>query len=527
MGGREVRQRLSKWRRSVAIGAVAVVAAGFAVVGTTPAIVSAAGAPAQYYDGSIQESTIVNCISMGVISTPYTEAGVGVYVGAYQDPDNVGGPYSGHATGPFPAIGDVFYIHVVMYGLGNDCVGQYGVPNFTLPANMSIASGQPIICYMIDKTGAYKPATSSTDCPQALQSGSAYGAQYQYAAVNPQHANTWPIPTGMGWDLRFPVKATAAVSGGTLQGRVKIIDGWSNPLLTPTSSVYVFNNAPSAPKPAPGFTYDSPATVASPLLTSDFGGLAGQPTGYGVISKANLLSFGAVGKGYFQIRPHGSLGAWQESPQLDVTADGTNWSFAEDWDEPGRITPLVVGNSYDWRLAFSVTGGATSFGAVQTFKLPARTCNGLGVTVNLALGQVPTASADVIMGDSSSETISGGGGGDTICGGGGNDTFIGGPGADTIIGGAGNDTISFADDPTGAAVTVNLGTGAGGGDTFTSIENVIGTPRADVLLGDGGANRLDGGLGSDTLNGGGGVDTVTYGGTAGVAVNLSLTVAQN
>jgi Ca2+-binding RTX toxin-like protein len=47
-------------------------------------------------------------------------------------------------------------------------------------------------------------------------------------------------------------------------------------------------------------------------------------------------------------------------------------------------------------------------------------------------------------------------------------------------------------------------------DTLVSIENIIGTPYRDRLLGDAGANFLEGGAGRDTLTGGGGIDTFIY-----------------
>ena len=110
-----------------------------------------------------------------------------------------------------------------------------------------------------------------------------------------------------------------------------------------------------------------------------------------------------------------------------------------------------------------------------------------------------------------------------------------------------------------AAISVNLslGSGSGGdanGDSFSGIENVIGTANIDHIIGNGSANRLEGAAGDDTLEGGGGNDTliggtghgtfeggtgadsivgdslhdlVTYeNSTVGVTVNLSLTTAQ-
>lgn len=89
-------------------------------------------------------------------------------------------------------------------------------------------------------------------------------------------------------------------------------------------------------------------------------------------------------------------------------------------------------------------------------------CANNSVTVELALGQRPTARRDVILGTPNRDSIGSGGGNDVICGGGGNDRIDGGPGDDRLVGGAG----------------------------------------ADTLLGREGRDRLEGGRGRDVCNGG-------------------------
>ena len=106
-------------------------------------------------------------------------------------------------------------------------------------------------------------------------------------------------------------------------------------------------------------------------------------------------------------------------------------------------------------------------------------------------------------------------------------------GADALDGGAGFDTASYANALSG--VRVNLAapaanTGDAAGDTFNSVEALIGSAYNDTLIGDSNANTLDGGAGddvleggagADTLIGGSGVDTVSYvGAAAGVRVYL-------
>lgn len=101
---------------------------------------------------------------------------------------------------------------------------------------------------------------------------------------------------------------------------------------------------------------------------------------------------------------------------------------------------------------------------------------------------------------------------DTIFGLDGDDTLIGLGGADVLNGGNGSDMASYGSAAQG--VIVNLATGGTGGDaqgdTYISIENVIGSPHADSLAGNAQANRFDGRGGGDTLAGSGGNDTYVY-----------------
>ncbi len=105
-------------------------------------------------------------------------------------------------------------------------------------------------------------------------------------------------------------------------------------------------------------------------------------------------------------------------------------------------------------------------------------------------------------------------GDETGDGGKGNDTFTGGAGADKLLGGSGTDTASYAG--AHAGVTASLAdalsnSGDAAGDTYSSIERLIGSSHNDRLGGNGGANSLSGGSGSDSLDGGAGKDTLNGG----------------
>jgi Ca2+-binding RTX toxin-like protein len=109
---------------------------------------------------------------------------------------------------------------------------------------------------------------------------------------------------------------------------------------------------------------------------------------------------------------------------------------------------------------------------------------------------------------------------DALHGGSGDDFIVGGKGADVIDGGFGEDTVSYLTSTSGVKLNLSQGLGTAGdakGDTFSSVENVLGTAFADKIIGDannnilyggGGADQLVGGQGADFLIGGSGADTI-------------------
>jgi serralysin len=127
------------------------------------------------------------------------------------------------------------------------------------------------------------------------------------------------------------------------------------------------------------------------------------------------------------------------------------------------------------------------------------------------------------------------GGDDLLEGGEGNDTLQGSAGADANNGGIGIDAVRYANSVLGVIVNLTtLAAGVGGdaqGDTYLSIENIVGSNTGgDSLTGDITANRIEGlggndliwgGAGADYLHGGAGIDTVSYTGSS-QAVTITL-----
>jgi Ca2+-binding RTX toxin-like protein len=93
---------------------------------------------------------------------------------------------------------------------------------------------------------------------------------------------------------------------------------------------------------------------------------------------------------------------------------------------------------------------------------------------------------------------------DTLNGGDGDDLLTGRYGADVLNGGDGRDTLSYVNSLTGVEVRLFNGVAAGGeanGDTFSSIENIVGSSRTDTLAGDAIANQIWAGDGNDGVSG--------------------------
>lgn len=140
---------------------------------------------------------------------------------------------------------------------------------------------------------------------------------------------------------------------------------------------------------------------------------------------------------------------------------------------------------------------------------------------------------DVLYGDGNRNVILGWPGADQLYGMGGDDTLEGMGGADALDGGAGEDTASYDSAGTyltptwgfytiiGQGVTASLldpsiNTNDAAGDSYVSIENLLGSSFADLLQGDNNANSLFGRGGDDHLQGMGGDDTLEGGAGADI-----------
>lgn len=108
----------------------------------------------------------------------------------------------------------------------------------------------------------------------------------------------------------------------------------------------------------------------------------------------------------------------------------------------------------------------------------------------------------------------GGEGNDDLSGNWGDNTFNPGAGSDSMNGSLGNDTVTYYTSDSGVSLNLASGTGTAGdaeGDSYRSIENVIGSNYNDMIKGDNGDNRLEGKDGADRLIGGNGDDELLGG----------------
>jgi Ca2+-binding RTX toxin-like protein len=124
-----------------------------------------------------------------------------------------------------------------------------------------------------------------------------------------------------------------------------------------------------------------------------------------------------------------------------------------------------------------------------------------------------------VFGNGGNDTITTPGTADLIRGGDGDDTADGGPGRDSINGQRGVDTATYASRPASQPVVIDMENGTG--EESPDVENVIGTPGDDTIIGfregveithdSSAANTFIGGAGNDLLSGLSGPDSLLGG----------------
>ena len=305
-----------------------------------------------WYDGLIVYSQITNCVSI-IQGLPYDEPGMGVYAGFAADPDFAR-----------PAPGQVYYLHVVAYGLGNACSGQRIWVEVQLPANTSLAVSvaNPVICLA--------GGVPDGGCPQNLPFN---GTSYAIPSTDSAHSLTWPLPQGGNWEFHIPVVSSTPLTNSPFIGHVRALDGNASPWLNAQVGVYVFSGTPVILYPTPSTTITGSITPA--YLSSGF-----------------LYNYTYSGTVYFDL---GTTTAYGITDSAAITTAFPAYTVWDDW--VGHT--LLPGTTYHWRVRFATSGGAWTYGADQTFTTPssgkltigtgtAAGCTGAALDSALATGGV-------------------------------------------------------------------------------------------------------------------------------------------
>lgn len=152
-----------------------------------------------------------------------------------------------------------------------------------------------------------------------------------------------------------------------------------------------------------------------------------------------------------------------------------------------------------------------------------------GVNVNLATNVVSGGDAqgdvisqfEIVIGSSYDDILGGAGTGGGLYGGDGNDMLRSINGWDAIDGGNGFDTVDYSGSYGAMVVNLLTGTGSGGwaeGDTYGSVEAVIGSEVTDTLYAAASGTSLNGGGGTDTLFANAGADIIDGGSQEGWSI---------
>jgi Ca2+-binding RTX toxin-like protein len=228
-------------------------------------------------------------------------------------------------------------------------------------------------------------------------------------------------------------------------------------------------------------------------------------------------------------------GAGDDSVFADTTHANIATFFGEDGDDElhgGPAADSLSGGAGDDTLIGGAGADTASYAAsnarvsIDLLNATASGGDAQGDILTSIENLTGSAFNDALMGDNGANVFAGGDGDDVLIaaagdddlsGGAGNDILNGGYGADHMDGGDGVDTVSYENGFGDPVLDINLETGiaefgVAEGDTFSSIENLIGTVGADYLTGSENVdNVLDGAKGDDSLAGLSGNDTLIGG----------------
>lgn len=296
-------------------------------LGVFPELPAASGAPEalQWLDGNIAYTYTINCAVGNV------ELLTGHYLGYYGD-TNV----------TFPKVGDVYYGHIVVAGLGFPCAGPLvHLELWPPPASDVVISAQhPVRCFFQSPGGQPHEVTDGT-CPTAstLTIGPFGGYNFDSRPAGTWPGGPYPLRQGAFLEIWFPLVSTRPLSGiatnSYLYGLVQAFAG-DSPYVLGKQGVFV----------APG-----PTPACPPQVKGDFDA-DGQPD----------LVWRHLPSNRYMVW---SMNGTQRSGAAWITPDpGAGWQIvgSDDFTSDNR-TDLVLHNSVTGAVEFWPMNGAARAGS--------------------------------------------------------------------------------------------------------------------------------------------------------------------
>ncbi|MBW9066124.1 calcium-binding protein [Rhizobium herbae] len=206
--------------------------------------------------------------------------------------------------------------------------------------------------------------------------------------------------------------------------------------------------------------------------------------------------------------------------EIKVFHDSSNYTLFEGTglkvsSTSGQITDITAGIVNTIKL---VIGGTTISSMTGLNVSAAKLADAIFAENDAAFLSLILSGNDTVYGTNHNDTLVGGSGNDTLHGNGGNDWLLGGAGADKLVGGLGYDAADYDLATKGVVASLvnnSINTNDALGDTYTSVEDLLGSRYGDKLYGNNndnflwgreGNDLLDGGRGNDYLLGGAGAD---------------------